>query len=285
MPRVGEFGDAGGRRLPTNTRIRPPHSADMSANSSSSSNSSNSFDCHRSTVGISINVAFFATRAALLLPASVLVLYLGLHRSSATKSDSDVFLYHMAAAELIWFFASVSFYCGFFNDVPEMASLGIWLLSVTYLTQGLLHVLACVERYLAVVHPVTYLGLRKGPGIRIRNISIGCAWLFCSGFSVLRVLIRLGPGEVGGNKVRVDPSKKRACHTVMAITGVLWFWFFGLLVGATLNLQALSPEAGCAIRSVVAGFNLPSSLVLPVMFLRRRGGRACLNHHPGRDHR
>lgn len=284
----------------------------MSVNSSSSSNSSNSFECHRSTVSISIGVAFSATRAALLLPASVLILYLGLHRSSATKSDSDVFVYHLTAAELIWFSGFVSFYCGFLNDVPEMESLGLWLISMTYLTQSSLHVLTCVERYLAVVHPVTYLGLRKGPGIRIRNISIGCVWLFCFGWnvvtgllfslrinslfvllpinilivtfcsiSVIHVLIRLGPGEVGGNKGRVDQSKKKACHTVTAITGVLWFELIGTLVSVTLNLQALSPEALCAIRSSMAGYSLPSSLVLPVMYLHRRGGRACSFHRSG----
>lgn len=37
--------------------------------------------------------------------------------------------------------------------------------------------MTCVEHYLAVVHPITYLSLRKAKGIRIRNITAGRIWL------------------------------------------------------------------------------------------------------------
>lgn len=85
---------------------------------------------------------------------------------------------------------------------------------------------------MAVIHPVTYLRLKTETGVRVRNISIGCVWLLCSftlgllisysqdlpsmpfflffafgmfvtsfcTLSVLRALIRPGPGEVGGDR-------------------------------------------------------------------------------------
>ena len=107
--------------------------------------------------------------------------------------------------------------------------MGFFLWNLTWYVKTFFHMLTCVERYLAVVHPVIYLSLRRERGIRIRNISFGCVWLlsfgaslisfdnvlvnmdvslfifslfvisFCS-LSVLCVLIRPGPVEQGGDR-------------------------------------------------------------------------------------
>lgn len=49
--------------------------------------------------------------------------------------------------------------------------------------QTLFHLLTCVERYLAVVYPITYLSLRKAQWVRIRNVTIICVWLMCFVFT------------------------------------------------------------------------------------------------------
>lgn len=41
----------------------------------------------------------------------------------------------------------------------------------------LFHILTCVERCLAVVHPVPYLRLKNKRGVRIQAVSTGCVWL------------------------------------------------------------------------------------------------------------
>ena len=96
----------------------------------------------------------------------------------------------------------------------------------------------------------------------IRNISIGCVWVTCSGLialrillkqnftmilffcnlalslivtsfcsiSVLRVLLRPGPGDDVGNKGKVDNVKQRAFVTITAIMSVLLLRFGGNLV-------------------------------------------------------
>lgn len=247
------------------------HPVDMSVNSSFPSNSSLSspvYHCSHSTVTTLIYSTFTVTRAVLLLPLSILVLYLGhqrwrQQRSFTTTCHSDIFTYHTAAMELIWVLGLALFFCGSTADLPEMITGGVCLSSMVFYGENFFHLLTCVERYLAVVHPITYLGLRKARGVRIRNISIGCVWplslvlasviiipkhptvdailslcplvlslvvvSFCS-LSVLHVLIRPGPGDRGRDKDRIDKSKQKAFVTITAITGVLWLWFGGLLV-------------------------------------------------------
>ncbi|XP_040887710.1 uncharacterized protein LOC121177444 [Toxotes jaculatrix] len=298
----------------------------MSVNSSSSADlsllpplfsSSNSSlhppinSCFRTKASIFAFSAFFITSLLLFLPLFIFVLYLGYQqwrKQRFVSTAADLFLYHSIAMELNSFLGFSFFFCGGFFNLQVMMSAGLCLWSITSLGQALFHILTCVERYLAVVHPITYRGLRQGGGARIRNISTGCVWLLCSGWmtvlnltgpeftmvlylcimvsllvvmsfcsiSVLRALKRPGPGEVGGNRERADQSKQRAFHTIVAIMGVLLFRFGGNLIGNLLfSSSALEPSDLCVVRLSAFWLDLPSSLVLPLLFLHRAGKLRC----------
>lgn len=260
------------------------------------------------TVCYLMGMVYNMTKMLLLVPLSVLVLYHGYRRwrqqrSFKTMTHTDVFTYHLAAVELIGLLGTVLFCCGYYSDLPNLVTAGYYLTSCVFYGETFFHILTCGERYLAVVHPITYLGLRNPRGVRIRNFSIGCAWLTCFiwssvltrlfslatipffcmlicslvaisffSLSVLCVLIRPGPGEGGGDGERVDQSKQRAFLTVMAITVMLWLWFLGFLVTTALGTsEQLSPSASCVMMSSGFWFNLPSSLVLPLLYLHRTG--------------
>ncbi|KAL7375679.1 hypothetical protein ABVT39_021978 [Epinephelus coioides] len=286
----------------------------MSVNSTLTSNTIHHpfFHCSDVTVNFIISVAFTVTKFLLLHPLSILVLYLGHQRwrrqRSTTMSHSDFFTVQMAAMELISQSGWVLFCCGYYADRPVMSIVGMYLCFIIFPGQTFFHILTCVERYLAVVHPVTYLGLRHSAGVRIRNISTGCVWLLCFGWigvtalympefpiipflsflifslfvvsfcslSVLHVLIRPGPGEVGGDREQVHQSKQRAFHTIMAIMGVLCLMFVGILVCVALDASPLlSSTDGCVVMISAIWFSLPSSLVLPLLFLHRAGKLQC----------
>ncbi len=258
-----------------------------------------------------IYIAFNITNILLLLPLCVFILYLGLQRwrqqrstsTAAMASHSDSFTYHLVAMELIGVLGYILCCCGIYSNHSVILLVGYCLCSSTWYGEMFFHILTCVERYLAVVHPITYLSLRGERGIRIRNISIGCVWLLCfvaacritfegaliimdscllifsfiviffCSLSVLCVLIRPGPGEQGGDRKSVDQSKQRAFYTIVAILGVLMLKCVWNLTWVVLNVSKKSSD--CVVMMSGVWLNLPSSLVLPLLFLHRAGTLVC----------
>ncbi|TKS93377.1 hypothetical protein D9C73_026635 [Collichthys lucidus] len=143
----------------------------MSVNSSfNSSNSSIHLPiiCFGSRPGIFIFVAFSVTNV-FLLPLYILVLYMGYQRrrqqrsgsAAGMTSHSDIFTYNMIGLELIGVLGCCFYCCGALTNVKAIVLVGMDIFSITSPGQTLFHLLTCVERYLAVVHPIIYLGLRQ----------------------------------------------------------------------------------------------------------------------------
>lgn len=115
----------------------------------------------------------------LLLPLFLLVLYVGFNKwkspqssASGGLSHSDVFTLHMVAMETISLTGSCVACCGFYMMNADITAVGGDTVVTTTIAHVLFHALTCVERYLAVVHPVTYLRLRREGGVTVRNVSI-----------------------------------------------------------------------------------------------------------------
>ncbi|KAM3590631.1 uncharacterized protein V6R79_013292 [Siganus canaliculatus] len=267
--------------------------------------------CLKLKVSIINMTTFTFANILFLLPLHVFILYLAFQRRrrpGTTASHSDVFTYHAVGIELLSLFGAALMCCGVFADLPLVTSAAIYLFCINMCGQVLFHVVTCGERYLAVVHPVTYRSWREARGIRIRNVAAPCVWLlsfawssvifvkdaqsvtafsifvlvlaltfisFCSG-SVLYALIGPGPGEGGGARQRVDQSKLRAFYTITVILGVLLVRFGGNLI--TTGFFS-SPEQGlaekCTMWFSVLWLSPPSSLVLPLLFLHRAGKLLC----------
>ncbi|XP_050924498.1 uncharacterized protein LOC108902375 isoform X1 [Lates calcarifer] len=272
--------------------------------------------CAKSRAGNMIITAFSITNVLLTLPLSVVVLYLGFRQwrprcfasTGPRTSRADLFTYNMVAMMLIEVLASCLYCVGTYTNVSVIMSVGYNTFCICSSKKILLEMLTCVERYLAVVHPVTYRGLKNQTGIRIRNLSTGCVWLlfflwfglvpvtseslnmivsFCSlalvfivisfcSVSVLCTLRRPGPGDEGRNRERVDHLKRRAFHTILTILGGQLLALGGVMVcfGLFFSLQLRHSDACVMIMSAV-WFSLPSSLLLPLLYLHREGKLPC----------
>jgi len=263
------------------------------------------FNCYLLSPSSFIAATFCITYVILLLPLSLFILYHGLQEdrkklstsSPATISHTDSFTYHVVAMEVIGVFGYIFLFCAVCKNDVNMVFVGGLGTTFIWYGESFYHILTCVERYLAVIHPIIYLNLRHDRGIRIRNISNGCVWLlsfvgmgllnmetvtivsnlclvtlslaivsFCS-LSVLLGLIRSGPQEQGIGRERVDQSKKRAFHTIVAILGVLVLRFTWGTIWCVLYIMGRQHD--CVIMTWGIWVNLPASLVLPLLFLQR----------------
>lgn len=174
------------------TLLRPPEFAmNMSVNSSTISNDLLDANCF--IISFYINIVLCVLKVILIFPLSLIVLYLGHQRwrrqsSFNTERHSDVFSHHMAAMELIWVFGFFCYYCGRYTNYSMMATIGLHMSSISFYGEICFHVLTCLERYMAVIHPITYMHLRNARGVRIRNFSIGCVWLLRFGLTSVTTL-------------------------------------------------------------------------------------------------
>lgn len=271
--------------------------------------------CFDSPVTVKLNFIYFCTYIILVFPPSAFIFCLGYqrwkqhHSSSTAMSLSDFFTYNMAAVELIGTLGGVISICSLFVKIPEVVYTGLLIVSFPWNAQMMFPMLVCVARYLAVVRPITYLRLKQTAGIRIRNVLTVVIWVQCTGglvgfvayiyipksssipasvmalclitvtfcsLSMLGVLIRQRPGEVGQDRVRVDKSKIKAFKIIFIIMGVLFFRFGGNLVCYSLSTSStVNQDDWCLMIASGFWFNLPSSLVLPLQFLHRNGKIPC----------
>lgn len=278
----------------------------MSINSSYSSYTAPGFQfgiCQISVLNRAVFTAFFISYS-LFLPLFIFVLWqLSHRRSSAVETrEADVFTFYIVLLQSVGVVAISVFCYGTFCDSEVALLMGFHIYSSIAPGETMFHVLTCVERYLAVVHPITYRGLRQSDGVRIRNISIGCVWLLCliiigvcynelariiltflmlvsalaavtfCSISVLFVMIRPGPGEVGGVSERVNRAKQKAFYTILVIMTTLIIRFLSYLVYAFLSIVLrIKTDDPCLFFWSVNWFSLPSVLVLPLLFLQRVG--------------
>ena len=243
-----------------------------------------------------------------MLPLSVYILRSGLLRwkqqrnsPSSAFSHSDVFTYNLALMELVGVSGNFLF---FFNQIH---CLGYVLSTFPLYAEAVFPVFISVEQYVAVIYPVTYLGLRRGKGLWIRYLSVLFVWLsggvdvvlilkvntfqrclmfvevslmaallavmiYCSA-SVLYVLHQPKPGDIS----KVDRSKQKAFLLLLLITVALVFRFSFNLLYTVLCFIILGPMSfQCIVLSGIQKWvNLFTSLTTPLLYLQRAGKLCC----------
>lgn len=284
---------------------------DTSPNDTISSNTFNhsDMDCFMSRSSSISYCTFLITNSVLLLPFYILVLCLGLRRwwqwrsssTAALTSPSDSFTYHSIFMGLFGILGYLLVCSGTSQGHIDLTVRGFTVCSFFWYGETFFHTLTCLERYLAAVHPIIYLRIKRERGNKVGNISIGCIWLLCGGkhlmrltvdkamivdlilviisftvvsfcsFSVLSVLIRPGPGDRG--RQSADKSKLRAFYIIIAILIVLFLRLLWSFIVAFTFMQLWDVE--CVVILFGCWFNFPSSFVLPLLFLHRAGTLAC----------
>lgn len=250
-----------------------------------------------------IFTAFCATDLFVLLPLLIITLSVVLQRwwkqYPALPSHSDCIIFNMAVMELLSLLAYIFFCIAYYNQAHHIMMVTSQLCFVFACGQISFHILACLERYLAVVHPLIYMHPKKHT---IKKTSLACSWLFnlgqvflisdkdlaiiiilyftkqvfcliimcfCS-VAVLRVLKRPGVGRE--MKKRVDQRNQRAFNTILAIMITLLIRFCGNMISVSFfSSPVFSTTLRCLFINSSFWCGFPSSLVLPLLFLYREG--------------
>lgn len=250
-----------------------------------------------------IYIAFFITNSLIMLPLCIIVIYLGVRRWQQQRSLAvmtsplDCMAYHMVTMELFGLLGGVICLFSIYKHNLDSVFVGWFLWSFSWYGETFFNTLTCLEHYLAVVHPITYLRLKRGEGQKIRNVISCCVWLLCLGLpclisnpylflifdaciliscvsmtsfcsvTVLFFLIRPRPGEQGGKRDRVDQSKRRAFFAIMVILAALLIRCIMNLVWTTSVLHG--GQSACVELTAETWFNVPGSLVIPLLFIYR----------------
>lgn len=274
-------------------------------------------DCFSSTVGSTIMTSYIIIISFTLLPLYTFIIYLVLRQwlqqhSAKSISHSDLFTFNMTVIELISILGSIIICVSNYCSILQMLSVGIYIFSFNLNGQLWFHLLTCLERYVAVVHPFTYRSLRKEKAVRVRNIIIVWVWLACIAFLgiesleektlketimyclilplfftmslcnliILLVLHRPRPGD--SCRQQPDQSRMRALYTILFIMATLLLRFgWDLISFKIIIVFQLQEEQTCAMLLSTIWTNIPSSLVLPLLFLHRAGKLKCLRNQTG----
>ncbi|KAK7910079.1 hypothetical protein WMY93_014763 [Mugilogobius chulae] len=138
---------------------------------------------------IEVMVTVWAIFYLVFAPIFLYVLYEGYKRMKAQQSPlshADVFTFTIITMEIL---TTIGSNIGMFSvkDQKSVAMrIGRDLYNIGVMGAMCIHCLTCVDRYLAVVHPITYLRLKRRGGVMIRNIGIIGAWLYSVGVQNIR---------------------------------------------------------------------------------------------------
>lgn len=222
-------------------------------------------------------------------------------RTRRTSSSSHLFTYHLMAFELLSILGSVACLCGSVTDYKPLKIVWLYALAFTAPGQTLLHLLSCLERYVAVLHPIIFRRLKEAKMITMRNVVIAFIWLLCSSqigllrltnwiptvfmqcslwftfslssffsISALCALIRPRLSRKAGDREQTGRPKLMASYAIMVHLGGLWLRFLGQMF---ILFVFLSVHMGMAEQCMMAmsglWFGIPNSLMLPLLVVHR----------------
>ncbi len=188
--------------------------------------------------------------------------------------------------------------------VPEVYSFSAFTVGFYITGRSLIQCLICVECYLAVIHPVTFL---KYKPFRYKLLFSAAVWitalssclfsmftafkhinvymcclllqfvlflsvnLFCC-VSVLWALQKPGPGERGKDRKKENHMKRRAFYLILITTVTMFIMFVPVIIGGFLYF--LLPQEGSKFTSFT--FYVSFWLVLCSLFFISTGRKTAL---------
>ncbi|KAJ8011174.1 hypothetical protein DPEC_G00055430 [Dallia pectoralis] len=239
------------------------------------------------------------------LPINVYVLWMIVNSAGATVA-TEIFALNLSVSEIIFCLSAALKMLSIYLPVKSVAltSVGWFSLGSIFTSRPVFQCCICVERYLAVVHPVTFLKYRP---LRYRLACSGLAWLIVLGFclryglladirpptaylflgftlvvfsvmlfcclAVLRALKRPRPGD--GDREGTDGVKTKAFRIISVILVTMVINYLPMLILIPFEQNFDGDYIYLAIALFVV-FMVVTGFVQPLLFLHKAGKLPCI---------
>lgn len=261
------------------------------------------FECIDSIPGNVLTFSYLVINVILMLPLNCWILWLA--RRTMSVASSDFVFLNNSVAELINDISFIGFLLGATFGNKSLILFSNFLGSTFIVGRPLFQTCFCVERYLAVVHPLVYLKYTKSTGLKLP--FVGVVWLtilifgwfisdscpklpkwYCMGLfipmlfvctvcsvMILWVLKIPKPGE--GEKEGAYQPKRKAFVAVTIILITLLFGY-GTVACVIVLRDHLSYQTYCLVVSLGWWCLLPSSAVQPYLYLSKMDKLPCIKN-------
>jgi len=213
---------------------------------------------------------------------------------------SEFFNFNLNVCEILFSLSSMAFLLS--EKSPIFVTIQRLSLGLAITVRPLFQCLICVERYLAVVHPVTFLKYKLfrykcvcsvvvwllGVGsclssmfIFLSNKLYAFTWfvllqfllflsiqLFCC-LAVLRALKQSGPGERGREGEEENHMKRRAFYLILITTVTMIFIYAPFIISSILCI--LIQQDFLIVLPISFAFFILGGFVQPILYLHRSG--------------
>ncbi|XP_029905154.1 P2Y purinoceptor 3-like [Myripristis murdjan] len=238
-------------------------------------------------------------------PSNGFILWLMVTRAGRVNA-SEFFSLNLTVSELLYGLSNICAFISVFYNVVSVYVASAFFSVFVAMGRPLFQTCICVERYIAVVHPMLFLQLKT---LKYRVVCCAAVWLLVLGgcimqvlmlnnlilaqrcyigaylllfsvklfccLSVLRALRKPGPGTGGGDKEGSDKIKMRSFKVLLIITVSTVLTYLPFIITFTLH-GYISQEQFSISFGICACFAVMTGFVHPFLYLHRTGKLPCI---------
>ncbi|XP_029905356.1 lysophosphatidic acid receptor 4-like [Myripristis murdjan] len=238
-------------------------------------------------------------------PSNGFILWLMVTRAGRVNA-LEFFSLNLTVSELLFGLSSICAFIYLFHKSVSVFVANVFFSIFLFMGRPLFQTCICVERYIAVVHPVLFLQLKT---LKYRVVCCAAVWLLVLGacimqvlmlnnliltqcccigvylllfsvklfccLSVLRTLRKPGPGTGGRDKEGSDKVKMKSFKVLLIITVSTVLTYLPFIITFTLY-GYISQEQFFASFGICTCFAMMTGIVHPFLYLHRMGKLPCI---------
>ncbi len=261
------------------------------------------FECMDSYPGNVLIAFFILLNVAFMLPLNCWLLWLARRTGVAS---SDLVFFNLSVAEVIGNTCIFIYLLGATLNEKVIIRVSNYMVSMLIMGRPLFQTFFCVERFLAVVHPLVYRKYIKA--LKLKLLFVGLVWLIilvfgwfimdsfpkipkfytglflamlvvCTSCSVMILWVLKRPNPDGQKGKEGAHQQKRKAFVVVTVILITLVFGYGTVSCVIILKDQLPYDTYCLLVGLSWWTLVPSALVQPYLYLSKVGMLQCVNIH------